>query len=472
MTRGEIREAIKKVLFEEIEPDSLTKKMSFRSKTGSKKYKSLDKKQKFKSRHEALAYNIFDKEGVLDQIESEAYRFRKTCNKVPDFVWENKKIIIEIAGMNDSLAPNYWKKLLTAKPCLEKQGYTVYIIDTRTGSIYYNYIKFYKYLCKLLGFTPKAEIIDDIYPYVGDRIDLIKRNQDIIKYYKDNEEAIKNKKITYQQIADKFDTTIKTVSLILQQNGLTNPNPLTRDQIQARNQKIINFAEQNQEAIKNQEITYQEIADKLSTPDYKITINMVDKALNKANFTTSRSLTPDQIQDRNQEILDFAEQNREAIKNQKITRQQIADKFSTPNNKITYQIVNKVLRKADFFTPRSLTPDQIQSRYQKISQYKKDNPNATPNEIANKLGIKPNDVYNFYQRLKKSNPTNEQSTNNKTMTRNELREIIKKALKETTIDVPNPDKLTPQQKQQAITKARQTTRKPKLGTAEDPIDFI
>ena len=55
MTRSEIREAIKKVFFEEIEPDSLTKKMSFRSKTGSKKYKSLDGKQNFRSRHEALA---------------------------------------------------------------------------------------------------------------------------------------------------------------------------------------------------------------------------------------------------------------------------------------------------------------------------------------------------------------------------------------------------------------------------------
>ena len=59
------------------------------------------------------------------------------------------------------------------------------------------------------------------------------------------------------------------------------------------------------------------------------------------------------------------------------------------------------------------------------------------------------------------------------MTRNELREIIKKALKETTIDIPgDPNKSTPQQKQQAINKARQTTRKPKLGTAEDPVDFI
>ena len=58
------------------------------------------------------------------------------------------------------------------------------------------------------------------------------------------------------------------------------------------------------------------------------------------------------------------------------------------------------------------------------------------------------------------------------MTRKELREIIKKALKETTIDVPNPDKLTSQQKQQAINTARQKTRKQELGTPKDPVDFI
>ena len=59
------------------------------------------------------------------------------------------------------------------------------------------------------------------------------------------------------------------------------------------------------------------------------------------------------------------------------------------------------------------------------------------------------------------------------MTRKELREIIKKALKESTIDVPgDPNKLTPQQKSAEISKARPTTRKPKLGTADDPVDFI
>lgn len=59
------------------------------------------------------------------------------------------------------------------------------------------------------------------------------------------------------------------------------------------------------------------------------------------------------------------------------------------------------------------------------------------------------------------------------MTLRELREIIKKAIKESTIDVPgDPSKLTPQQKSTELAKARRMTRKPKLGTSEDPVDFI
>jgi hypothetical protein len=59
------------------------------------------------------------------------------------------------------------------------------------------------------------------------------------------------------------------------------------------------------------------------------------------------------------------------------------------------------------------------------------------------------------------------------MTRRELREIIRKAMQESTIDVPgDPNKLTPQQKSAEISKARRTTRKPNLGTSADPVDFI
>jgi hypothetical protein len=59
------------------------------------------------------------------------------------------------------------------------------------------------------------------------------------------------------------------------------------------------------------------------------------------------------------------------------------------------------------------------------------------------------------------------------MTLRELREIIKKAMYESTIDVPgDPTRLTPQQKSTEISKARRVTKKPRLGTSDDPVDFI
>ena len=493
MTRSEIREAIKKVFFEEIEPDSLTKKMSFRSKTGSKKYKSLDGKQNFRSRHEALAYNVFGNEGVLDQIESEAYRFKKTCNKIPDFVWENKKIIIEIAGMNEALRPGYWKKLLEAKPCFEKQGYTVYIIDTRQRSIYYNYINFYKYLCNLLGFTPKPEIKNDIFSYVGDPIDLIKQNQELIQYKKDNPNA------THQEISDRFNTSSSIVFRTLKQAGLTTPKSQTQSQSQAKHQEIIQYKKDNpnstrleiadelnttlpivskaleqaglttpksQTQPRNQEIiqykkdnpntTYQEISDR-----FNISPSIVFKVLKQAGLTTPNPQTLSQIQARNPEIIQYKKDNPEA------TRKQIADKFN-----ITLPAIDNIIQKAGLTTSLSQTQALNQARNQEIIQYKKDNPNATRFEIADKFNVSASTIYLLFK-PKQSDPTNEQSINHKTMTLRELREIIRKAMHESTIDVPgDPNKLTPQQKSTELAKARRMTRKPKLGTSEDPVDFI
>jgi hypothetical protein len=59
------------------------------------------------------------------------------------------------------------------------------------------------------------------------------------------------------------------------------------------------------------------------------------------------------------------------------------------------------------------------------------------------------------------------------MTRKELKEIIRKTLKEITIDVPGDGKnLTPQQKQREINQAKQTTGKSETGTSTDPVDFV
>jgi DNA-binding CsgD family transcriptional regulator len=483
MTRSEIREAIKKVFFEEIEPDSLNAKKSRRLKLGGKNYKSFDGKQNFRSKHEALAYNIFDNEGVLDQIESEAYRFQKTCNKIPDFVWESKKIIIEIAGMTDSLSPGYWEKLETAKPCFEKQGYTVYIIDTRRSSLYYNHIKFYEHLCDLLGFTPKPEIKDNINLYIGDPIDFIKQSQEIIQYKKDNPKATakeiaakfninihtikliiskaklttlsqrqaKNQEIiqykkdnpnaTYPEIATKFNATIPTVGGVLFRAGLTTP----LSQTQTKNQEIVQYKKDNPKA------TYKEIADKLNislpsvgrvlaqaglvTPlsqtqaknqeiiqykkdnpnatypeiatKFNATTSAVSGVLSQAGLTTSLS----QRQAKHQEIVQYKKDNPNA------TNQEIADKFNT-----TRQTIHSIMSQAGLTIPLA----QTQARNQEIIQYKKDNPKATAKEIADKFDLPVPIVYNTLNRRKKSTPTNEQSLNNKTITRKELKEIIRK----------------------------------------------
>jgi hypothetical protein len=54
----------------------------------------------------------------------------------------------------------------------------------------------------------------------------------------------------------------------------------------------------------------------------------------------------------------------------------------------------------------------------------------------------------------------------------QIEEIITEILNEDTIDVSNPSTLTPQQKQAAINVARTKTKNPKLGTSEDPVDFV
>jgi hypothetical protein len=53
-----------------------------------------------------------------------------------------------------------------------------------------------------------------------------------------------------------------------------------------------------------------------------------------------------------------------------------------------------------------------------------------------------------------------------------IRNIVRKKLGEATIDVPNPATLTQQTKQQLINKARNTTKNIKIGTADDPAEFI
>ena len=63
------------------------------------------------------------------------------------------------------------------------------------------------------------------------------------------------------------------------------------------------------------------------------------------------------------------------------------------------------------------------------------------------------------------------------MKKSELQDIIREALLEVlseqaTIDVSNPSALNPAQKQAMIQKARTTTKNPKIGTADEPVEFV
>ena len=68
------------------------------------------------------------------------------------------------------------------------------------------------------------------------------------------------------------------------------------------------------------------------------------------------------------------------------------------------------------------------------------------------------------------------NTNADKMKSKELRKIIREAiaeiLSEEVIDVSNPNALTDPQKQAMIQKARTSKRNPKLGTADDPVEFV
>jgi very-short-patch-repair endonuclease len=131
---------------------------------GSRNYISIDGKHVLRSELEALTYNIFVLENLQDEIEVDSKIFLKSCNKIPDFVWENKKIIIEVAGREDE---GYKNKLEDAEDCFKKMGYKVYVINARAFEKQGKYVNYYLYLCDLLGFEPKQEVIESPYKYLG-----------------------------------------------------------------------------------------------------------------------------------------------------------------------------------------------------------------------------------------------------------------------------------------------------------------
>jgi hypothetical protein len=131
---------------------------------GRKSYLSKDGKTMLRSEFEALAHNIFVLNNISHEIEVDSDKFRAKCEKIPDFVWEKEKIIIEIAGMEKE---KYWSKLRESEKCLSELGYKVIIIDTRPFEKRAKYKEFYKHFCDLLGLEIDDEVLQNPYPFLS-----------------------------------------------------------------------------------------------------------------------------------------------------------------------------------------------------------------------------------------------------------------------------------------------------------------
>lgn len=131
----------------------------FKNNKGGGRYISFDRKHRFESKFESIFYNIFALEGLQDKLTYGSNKFREDCQKKPDFIWEDKKIVFEIGGMEDE---KYWKNLERAKQCIESKGYDVIIFNTRKDQKKHNFVEFYIQVCEACGFEIQEEVVDDI----------------------------------------------------------------------------------------------------------------------------------------------------------------------------------------------------------------------------------------------------------------------------------------------------------------------
>jgi hypothetical protein len=212
-------------------------------KKGGKRLQSLDKKHLFVSKLEAFTYNIFLLENIAGEMELEPKKFLSTCNKIPDFLWEKKKMVIEVAGMESE---KYINKLEDAKKCFSDLGYKVITLDARKFERANKFIEYYLYVCNIFGFEPKKEVLEAPYKYLG--FTQLQR-QDLQKYIDDNINKYNELDRKGQYTLNKYVQELHGMNVRQYKNKMGVPRYSTS----VSKQKIIDYKKENPQ-MSNQEI--------------------------------------------------------------------------------------------------------------------------------------------------------------------------------------------------------------------------
>lgn len=205
--------------------------------------KSSDDKYLFQSLLAAFTYNIFVLENVAQEMELESRRFLSICGKIPDFIWENKKLVIEVAGMESE---KYINKLEDAKTCFSNLGYKVVILDARLFEKANKFVDYYLYVCKTFGFEPKKEVLESPYKYLG--FTQLKK-KDLQKYIDDNIGRYSELDRKGQYNLNKYIQLLHGMDVRQYKNNMGLPRYSTS----VSKQKIIDYKKENPK-MSNQEI--------------------------------------------------------------------------------------------------------------------------------------------------------------------------------------------------------------------------
>jgi hypothetical protein len=111
---------------------------------------------------EVIVYNTFKMNGIILDHEPKDQKFKYTYvgsdgvtitkNKIPDFYWREKNIMIEVAGLTDdgTIAKGYSKRINAAKEEMDRQNREYIILDYYSDRN--NKPKFYKLVCETFNF--------------------------------------------------------------------------------------------------------------------------------------------------------------------------------------------------------------------------------------------------------------------------------------------------------------------------------